>query len=116
MPQHTFIDDGLGSTLERAFRKYRFTLIVDDELHTLSQALVHAIAWGSIPFFKGFSFMLAMLPRVVLPWNRSSFRLDQFLSIVPEINHEILGTRFLQSYARGPNGCSRGGYLYSTCL
>ncbi|CAK9015685.1 3-galactosyltransferase 16) [Durusdinium trenchii] len=89
LPQHTFIDDGLGSTLERAFRKYRFTLIVDDELHTLSQALVHAIAWGSIPFFNGFSFMLAMLPRVVLPWNRSSFRLDQFLSIVPEINHEI---------------------------
>ena len=34
-------------------------------------------AKGSIPLFNGFSHLLAMLPRVVLPWNRSHFRIDQ---------------------------------------
>lgn len=34
---------------------------------------------GSIPFFNGFSHLLAMLPRVVLPWNRSHFHIEQCL-------------------------------------
>ena len=34
---------------------------------------------GSIPMFNGFSHLLAMLPRVVLPWNRSHFHIEQCL-------------------------------------
>eukprot|EP00435_Cladocopium_sp_Y103_P049700 s640_g15.t1 len=86
IPKHVYVDD--GSSLENAFRAYRFSLIVDDD-RSISQALIHSIAWGSIPLFNGFSHLLAMLPRVVFPWNRSHFRIDQLLNFLPEINEEI---------------------------
>ncbi|CAL1141175.1 unnamed protein product [Cladocopium goreaui] len=88
IPKHVYVDEGSLSSLEDAFRAYRFSLIVDDE-RSVSQALIHSIAWGSIPLFNGFSHLLAMLPRVVFPWNRSHFRIDQLLNFLPEINEEI---------------------------
>lgn len=46
MPEHVYVNEG-GSSLERAFRGYRFSLIVDDEMTTISQALIHSIAWAT---------------------------------------------------------------------
>ena len=152
LPRHVYVDSGENS-LEDAFKKYRFSLIVDDEENTISRALIHSIGWatwyalrnamvhssheyrsvssvnilsrkstssasklwilwgpnycscrtlfdfqaaticyalttretrtfsgkGSVPLFNGFSHLLAMLPRVVLPWNRSHFHIEQCL-------------------------------------
>eukprot|EP00434_Breviolum_minutum_P023297 symbB.v1.2.020551.t1/scaffold1731.1/size134469/8 len=88
LPRHVYVDSGENS-LEDAFKKYRFSLIVDDEENTISRALIHSIGWGSIPMFNGFSHLLAMLPRVVLPWNRSHFHIEQLLNFLPEINEDI---------------------------
>lgn len=152
LPRHVYVDSG-DNSLEDAFKKYRFSLIVDDEENTISRALIHSIGWatwsalrnamvhssqeyrsvssvsilsrkrtssasklwilwgpnycswrtlfdfqaaticyalttretrtfsgkGSIPMFNGFSHLLTMLPRVVLPWNRSHFHIEQCL-------------------------------------
>ena len=89
LPDHTFFDDGLAVTYEQAFVPYRFSLIVDDDNGTVSQAFVHCIAWGTIPLFNGFSHMVAMLPRIVVPWDPVSFRLEALLSFLPGINYDI---------------------------
>ena len=45
IPKHVYVDEG-SSSLENAFRAYRFSLIVDDE-RSISQALIHSIAWAT---------------------------------------------------------------------
>ena len=89
LPDHTFLDDGMAVTYEQAFVPYRFSLIVDDDNETVSQAFVHCIGWGTIPLFNGFSHMVAMLPRIVVPWDPISFRMEALLSFLPGINYDI---------------------------
>ena len=101
-PDHTFIDDGLLTTYERAFLPYRFSLIVDDENATVSQAFVHCIASGTIPLFNGFTHLVAMLPRVVVPWDRANFHASNLLSVLQSINQDIAALwqqhRFIQDH------------------
>ena len=45
IPKHVYVDEG-SKSLEDAFKAYRFSLIVDDE-RSISQALIHSIAWAT---------------------------------------------------------------------
>ncbi|CAE7840294.1 GALT1 [Symbiodinium sp. CCMP2592] len=112
LPDHTFFDDGMAVTYEQAFVPYRFSLIVDDDNGTVSQAFVHCIGWGTIPLFNGFSHIVAMLPRIVVPWDPVSFRVEGLLSFLPGINydiaslwqqHRLVQDQLLYRYSRGFN-------------
>ena len=46
LPRHVYVDSG-DNSLEDAFKKYRFSLIIDDEEITISRALIHSIGWAT---------------------------------------------------------------------
>lgn len=89
MPKHTFVDDGLLTTHKLAFAPYRFSLIADDESHTVSQALIRCLGLLTVPLSNGFTALNVMMPRAIIPYNRTHFGLQAVRSTLPDINHDI---------------------------
>ncbi|CAE8583994.1 unnamed protein product, partial [Polarella glacialis] len=89
LPDHTFVDDGLAETYERAFLPYRFSLVADDEAHTVSQAFTQCLGLQTIPLFNGFVQMVTMLPRAIVPYNRSFFGLDFLRATLQDVNYDV---------------------------
>ena len=82
---------------EKAFERFRFTLIVPSVMHSVSPGLVHAIWQHTVPLYNGFFQLSTMFANGVVAWNedRETFNITQVVKRVTELNSKI---RFLWSY------------------
>eukprot|EP00397_Hematodinium_sp_SG-2012_P025423 GEMP01026559.1.p1 GENE.GEMP01026559.1~~GEMP01026559.1.p1 ORF type:complete len:611 (+),score=81.48 GEMP01026559.1:70-1902(+) len=53
-PEHIFMDDRTEETYEKAFKRYRFSIIVDPEINRTSLAYIRSLAYQTVPLFNGF--------------------------------------------------------------
>eukprot|EP00927_Polykrikos_kofoidii_P071675 TRINITY_DN67923_c0_g1_i1.p1 TRINITY_DN67923_c0_g1~~TRINITY_DN67923_c0_g1_i1.p1 ORF type:complete len:732 (-),score=110.33 TRINITY_DN67923_c0_g1_i1:47-2242(-) len=89
MPEHTFTNDGTIGTHLRAFSSYRFSLIVDDEGYTVSEALIRCLGFQAVPLFNGFTSFTVMTSTAVLPLNKSHFHLPVVMERLMEMNNDV---------------------------
>ena len=83
------------SVYRAAFQKFRFSLILDDGVPEVSEALVHAISMHTVPVYNGFFELSTMFANGVAAWNQEQFSLSMLEQRLGELNRQI---KFLWSY------------------
>lgn len=86
IPEHTYVDDGSPEVYRQAYEKYRFSLIVDDEANTVSQAFVRAFEFGTVPIFNGNAALSTMMLRTIAPFDTALFSLEFIRSSMQDVN------------------------------
>ena len=67
---------------ESAFSLYRFTLILDKGDLAISEPLIHAIFFHTVPVYNGFFEMSTMFSNGVVAWNQRNFSMHQLESFI----------------------------------
>ncbi|KAF4702108.1 hypothetical protein FOZ63_011232, partial [Perkinsus olseni] len=85
------------SLYKRAFERYRFTIILDDRRRRdfLSEAMINALAWHTVPAYNGYYRVSTMFANAVAAFNETHFELGSFLDLLHDLEKQM---KFLWSY------------------
>ncbi|KAF4739805.1 hypothetical protein FOZ63_009147, partial [Perkinsus olseni] len=102
--EHIFFDESPEAAVERrmslykrAFERYRFTIILDDRRRRdfLSEAMINALAWHTVPAYNGYYRVSTMFANAVAAFNETHFGLGSFLGLLHDLEKQM---KFLWSY------------------
>jgi Galactosyltransferase len=90
-----YMDTNETDKYERAFSKYKFSLILDESNHKINEAFIQSLAYHTLPAFNGFFEIATMFNNGVASYNETHFNMEIFNGLLENLTKQ---QKFIWSY------------------